>query len=73
VNTLKQHRTDDGRWRRFPFFYTVLALTEIHMLAAAEELRYAAPVCEKLLKQNATGDVYAERRRVLARRVLERC
>jgi len=73
VETLKQHRAGDGRWRRFPFYYSVLALTEMDMLAAIEELRYAAPVCEKLLKQNPTGDVYAERRRVLARRVLERC
>lgn len=73
VDTLKQHRRGDGRWRRFPFHYTLLALTEMDIRGAVEELRHAAPVCEKLLKQNATGDVYAERRRVLARRVLERC
>jgi hypothetical protein len=73
VNSLKQHRTPDGRWRRFPFYYTVLALTEMDMRAAVEELRYAAPVCERLLKRRRSGDVYAERRRVLAERVLERC
>ena len=73
VDTLKQHRRGDGRWRRFPFYYTVLALTDMDMGVAVEELRYAAPVCEKLFKRNATGDVFAQRRRVLAERVLERC
>jgi hypothetical protein len=73
VDTLKQHRRGDGRWRRFPFHYTALALTDMDMRAAVEELRYAAPVCEKLLKRKGTGDVFAQRRRALAERVLERC
>jgi len=73
VDTLRQHRRGDGRWRRFPFYYTVLALTDMDMRAAVEELRYAGPVCEKALKRKAAGDVLAQRRRLLAERVLERC
>ena len=73
MKTLKAHRNGDGKWRTFPFYYTLLALTEVDLSAAAREMRYAAPQCEKLLKRRARDDEITHRRRVLAERVLVRC
>jgi hypothetical protein len=70
LQSLRAHRTEDGRWRRFPDFYTLLALTEIDLPAARRELRYAVPRCERYLKRRPTADRYAQRRRRVAERVL---
>ena len=72
LKTLKAHRdpAKPGRWRRFGFWYTLLALSEIDLPSARAELRYAAPACERALKRSATGDTYPQRRKELARRVL---
>lgn len=72
VKTLKRHRLRDGKWRRFPFFYTLLALEELELPAALAELRYALPACERYLKR-APHTPFANRRRILVRRILEKC
>ncbi len=69
MKILKASRLENGRWRRFPFFYTLLALTEIKPDLARSEIRFAAPVCERFLKSTA-DTVYAIRRRRLAEMVL---
>jgi hypothetical protein len=73
MKTLKAHRSDDGKWRRFPFYYTLLALSEIEARGAVGEMRYAAPLLEALLKRKPRRDKYAARRRSVAERVLARC
>jgi len=73
MSVLRLHRKGDGRWKRFPFYYTLLALVEIDLPSARKEMQYAAPVCERYLKRSPRKDKYAQRRRVLAERVLERC
>jgi hypothetical protein len=70
MRTLKAHRDDDGRWRRFPFFWTLLGLSEIAARAAQAELRYAAGACERYLTRARASDRFAGRRRTLAERVL---
>jgi len=72
LKTLKAHRdpAKPGRWRRFGFWYTLLALSEIDRPSARAELRYAAPACERALRRSATGDTYPQRRKELARRIL---
>ena len=69
---LKEHRDDRGRWRRFPFYYTLLALIEVPGRAADSEMRYAARGLERMLKRRARGDRFDARRRVVAERVLSR-
>ena len=71
MKTLKQHRAGNGRWRRFPFYYTLLALMDIDLKAARDELRYAAPSCEILLKRDPGGGKYDQRRRKLMDKVLD--
>jgi hypothetical protein len=71
VRVLEEHRDGRGRWRRFPFYYTLLALLEGGVKAAVPEMRYAAPGLDRLLKRPARRDKYSVRRRALAERVLE--
>jgi len=65
-------RAGNGRWGRFPFFYTLLALTEIDAPAARTELRWAAPAAERSLKALRGTGRYARRRRALLERALDR-
>jgi hypothetical protein len=68
--TLSQCRDGTGRWERFPFYYTLLALLEMRSEAARNELRYALPACERVRNRRSGGDVYSERRREVVERVL---
>jgi hypothetical protein len=70
VKTLKMLRLGDGKWRRFPFYYTLLALSEIELPNALGEIKYAAPVLERMLRRKASAEKYSIRRHMLAERVL---
>ena len=72
MQILKEHRKGDGQWRRFPFYYTLLALSEIKLPSALEEMRYAAPVLQRYVKRSPKDDIYEQRRRILAQRILEK-
>lgn len=74
------HGFRDGRggWRRHPFHYTVLTLTEIvergtHAADAAhDELEYAAPSLERRLRRAAAADpAHDQRRHDIMARALE--
>jgi hypothetical protein len=72
LHYLKLLRTGDGKWRRFPFYYTILALSDITLPAALEELRYTAPVMERSLRYLNRRDKYSKRKKVLLERMLEK-
>jgi hypothetical protein len=68
---LRSRRTDGGRWRVFPFWYTVLALTEMDVPEARDELAYVAPVLERAAARRAVpSDEHGRRRHRLAGRAL---
>ena len=69
---LKENRKEQGRQRRLPFYYTLLAIMEIPGSQAINEIRYSAPVLERMLKRKGHGDRFGLRRRALAKRVLAR-
>jgi len=69
---LRAQRKGDGEWRTFPFWYTVLALTEMDTPAARAELTYAARRIEDEAKRPPKSTKYGARRNALARRALER-
>jgi hypothetical protein len=72
VRHLRSRRDGEGRWRGFPFFYALLALSEMDLPAAQAEMRYAVPVCEQYVRRAAsTGNRNARRRHALAQRILE--
>ena len=72
MQALKLHRDGSGKWRRYPFWYTALVLSEVRVELAMDELRYAAPAAERSLRRVGDGP-FAQRRRVLAERVLGEC
>ena len=59
-------------WRAFPFWYTVLALTDMDQDAARRELRYASPRIRAEAKRAAGTSPCASRRNALAHAALER-
>jgi len=65
LKNLKAHRDSLGRWRRFPFYFTLLALTEIDLPEARREIKYAAAVIEKSLARRASAGKYSQRRRAV--------
>ena len=72
LKELRAHRDGTGKWRRFPFYYTLLALTEINDPGAVREMRYTAKVCERALKRTAGADRYSIRRHDLLERVMQK-
>jgi hypothetical protein len=71
MKALKKHRDRDGRWGRFPFYYTLLALSEIDSKAATMEKKYAAVLLEKFMKRKMKATKYNERRRIVAEKILD--
>jgi hypothetical protein len=67
---LYKFRDGKGRWRRMPFYYTLLALNDIDSPLAKKELEYTAPGLEKLLKRFNDKDKYGKRRKKLVEQIL---
>jgi len=67
---LRSMRDGEHQWRRFPFWYTVLALSEMDSGDAKAELRYAATALERAVSRVVPSAGYARRRQVLAARTL---
>jgi hypothetical protein len=70
MKVLKSRRLNNGRWRSFPFWYALLALTGMDVPGVESERQFAAPVCERYLRRPPAGE-YAARRRRVAELVLE--
>ena len=73
LKMLSQHRNGSGDWGHFPFYYTLLALTEIDLPVAIQEIRHAAPTCERRLRRVSSDDKVSQRRRAIMQRALSRC
>lgn len=71
LDTLAAHRDGKGAWRRFPFYYTTLALTELKHPKAREELDYILPACQKKRARLKPKDEISERRIVILDRILD--
>ena len=67
---LRSVRDGEQGWRAFPFWYTVLALSEMDMPEAKAELTYAAPALERAAARPVASAVHARRRQELAARAL---
>jgi hypothetical protein len=67
---LRSVRDGERGWRKFPFWYTVLALSEMDSREATAELKYAAPALERAAGRAVRPTVYARRRQELAARTL---
>ncbi|HEY7089428.1 MAG TPA: hypothetical protein VH518_15125 [Tepidisphaeraceae bacterium] len=68
---LRQLRRGEGKWQYFPFWYTVSALVEMDIPAAAGELKYVEPSLTRAASRKSNGsDDAASRRSEIARRAL---
>jgi len=72
LNILKSLRDGKHGWRRFPFFYTLLALNEFENPLVIDELKYAGPRLEDLLSRKPRNDKYSIRKQALSERILKR-
>ncbi|HOW63752.1 MAG TPA: hypothetical protein P5186_08830 [Candidatus Paceibacterota bacterium] len=67
-------RAGGGKWRRFPFFYTCLVLTEIGPNLAKAEMQCAALYWQRNLKKlSLAKGCVALRRTAVGQRLLELC
>ncbi len=69
---VKIHLRRDGKggWTGFPYYYTLLVLSEMPGVLAVNERAYTAARCEKLLRRKAQPGAISERRVQLLQRVL---
>ena len=72
LSKLRSMRDGQGGWRTFPFWYTVLALTEMDRAEARGELRYASARIRAEAKRPAGSSPFARRRNALAGAALKR-
>lgn len=71
MKQLGELHADDGQWKRFPFYFTCLALTEIAPALSQGEIRHAATRWERILPRlSRSTTAYDIRRAELGRRVL---
>lgn len=72
VGHLRSMRDGKGQWRRFPFWYTVLALSEMDVPEASKELKYAGASLALAAKRAPSSASSSRRRHELAKRALGR-
>ena len=73
LDILKQKRSGDGKWRGFPFFFTLLWLTELPDNLAEDELSYTFGYCDQLFATlRLTRDGTDLLRKKIVQRVLTR-
>ena len=69
VQTMKTQRVEDGKWRRYPFYYTIYTLQELDLEAARAELKYARQAMERLLRSKREGS-FSQRRKLILEKAL---
>jgi hypothetical protein len=70
ILALHSSRDESGKWGRYPFYYTLLALSEIDDEAAVKEINYAMPACERALKRLDNRSKFSKRKRELLLRIM---
>jgi hypothetical protein len=71
LTTLHARRDGAGGWKAFPFWYTVLALTEMDHPGARTELAYAADRIRAEASRSPGTNPYSHRRNAVARRAIK--
>ncbi len=69
IQSLRSKRDEQGGWQTFPFWYTILALSEIDIPAAADEIHYACALLKRTVARSSSTR-FAKRRQMIARRAL---
>lgn len=64
VENIRKKRTSDGKWRGFPFYYTLLTLSEMDIPSAKVELQHASTIAKKLLNRYKKEDRISRFRKI---------
>jgi hypothetical protein len=72
LRQLAGHRDGKGKWKGFPYFYTLLMLSEVNDPLATHELQYATPAFPKQPVSTASSDDFSRRRQEILNLVLSR-
>ena len=64
LSEIRKARTDNGRWKGYPFYYTLLMLSELDLPSAYDELEHAHKAAEKLINKYAGNDRTTRFRRI---------
>ncbi len=56
IKRIRKERLPDGRWHGFPFYYTLLTLSEINTPLAQAELKHAKKAAKNLLNRYQKED-----------------
>jgi hypothetical protein len=64
LSAIEEARTNDGKWHGYPFYYTLLMLSDLDADLARSELRHASKAAEKLLKRYGGDDRTSRFRRL---------
>lgn len=70
LRALHSNRDEAGKWGRFPFYYTLLALSEIEDEIALKEINYAMTACERALKRINKNNIFSRRKRDLLLKIM---
>jgi hypothetical protein len=65
IGHIKKRRVSNGRWRGFPFYYTSLALSEMDVPSAKDELKHAGKTAQNLIKKYKNKNDRASRFRTI--------
>ena len=71
IGVLGSYEDGAGTWRRFPFYYTLLALSEIDTPNARRAVSYALPECARRVQSMRRNPPFGVRRFRLLSRILQ--
>lgn len=72
LTKLGSYRDGKGKWNGFPYYFTLLMLSEIDEPLAIQELQYAAPSFQKLSNLLTSADPISTRRQAILNQAFSR-
>ncbi|MGY5859443.1 MAG: hypothetical protein RTU63_08735 [Candidatus Thorarchaeota archaeon] len=72
VTKLSKFRDSKGGWKGFPYFFTLLALSEIDSPLVDDELQYALSFADQRFKRSRSDEPFTSRRKEILSRVHNR-
>lgn len=71
LKILKTFRDGNGEWKRFPWYYLLLLLSELNHPLSKAEIKYSLKLSEKRLNTIKTQTKFSERRKDLLSKILD--
>jgi hypothetical protein len=70
---LNKHRDGKGKWKGFPYYYTLYVLSEMDSTLFINKMQYAAKLIEKRLsKRKSAQSKYELRRNYISEKILNK-